>query len=384
MKIHSLILGAVAGCVLGAALPLRVTAAVSDEDFNALKNVVAEQSQKIKQLEQQLGETHSIATNTVEKVEASSKAQPLYYPPSTAHAAVQNFTMVGDAEIPFGKVDGSHAGFAFADFAPIFLYRTRDDVLFEAGFDVALANNATNSAGASTGVDLSFAQLDYFVNDYITFVGGYMILPLGTYVERGAGWLNKMPDDPLPRSILIDNGAGVQLRGAIPIRDSGQHLTYAVYIANGPGSVDGSGNSDQLDTGGNVGIGSDGSFGNLHSSPGGGGRLGWFYPFNAGHYDLEVGVSGQTGPWDNAGNHQWSAAVLDASLHLGPNIEVRGEYMKSWYGTDDIGMVRAHGWWVQGGYKLTGLNIDCPVVNNTELVGRYDTVNDGLGTHVNR
>src|SRR5439155_21004680 len=105
MKIHSLILGVVAGCVLGAALPSRVIAAVSDDDFNALKNVVNEQAQKIQQLQQQLDETHSIATNTVEKAEAASKASPLYYPPSTAHAAIQNFTMVGDAEIQFGKVD---------------------------------------------------------------------------------------------------------------------------------------------------------------------------------------------------------------------------------------------------------------------------------------
>jgi hypothetical protein len=33
---------------------------------------------------------------------------------------------------------------------------------------------------------------------------------------------------------------------------------------------------------------------------------------------------------------------------------------------------------VQAGYKLSGLNLDLPLINNLELVGRYDTSNDAL------
>ena len=92
--------------------------------------------------------------------------------------ATHNFTMVGDAEIQFGKVDGQHSGFVLADFAPIFLFRARDNVLFEAGFDIKLQNElrpATTSGtggGATTTFDLSFAQLDYLFNDYVTLVAG--------------------------------------------------------------------------------------------------------------------------------------------------------------------------------------------------------------------
>ena len=32
-----------------------------------------------------------------------------------------------------------------------------------------------------------------------------------------AGWLNLVPDDPLPRVLLPESGIGVQLRGAVPI-----------------------------------------------------------------------------------------------------------------------------------------------------------------------
>jgi hypothetical protein len=210
-----------------------------------------------------------------------------------------------------------------------------------------------------------------------------MVLPLGTYSQRSAGWLNKIPDDPLPVDLIPGAGAGAQVLGAIGLGDSGQHLTYAVYVANGPGSVDGTGNHDQLDLDGNVGIKSDGTFGNLHGSPAGGGRIGWFYPFKP-HYDFEVGLSGQTGPWDNAGNRLWSAGVFDGALHIGPFAEIKGEYIHTWVETDDIGTYKPHGWWIQGAYKLAGFHLELPVVNNLELVARYDTINDGLGVNGDR
>jgi hypothetical protein len=306
-------------------------------------------------------------------------------------AATHNFTMVGDAEIQFGKVEGSHSAFALADFAPIFLFRAHDNILFEAGFDVGVQNTPTPTASgalhdssSSTAVDLTFATIDYLFSDYSTFVGGLMLLPLGTYSERSAGWLNKIPDDPLPRDLLPGSGAGIQFRGAFPIGSPGQTLTYSVYAANGPSSSDGTANHDQLDLGGNVGIKGDGGFGNLHATPGAGGRIGWFKPWKA-HYDLEIGLSGQSGPWDDADQHRWSAGVIDAALHLGSNIEMKGEYIQTWVETSDEGTQHPHGWWVQGGFRLAGLNLDVPFLNNLELVGRYDTKHDSaMSIHTDR
>ncbi len=395
--------GFIVAIAAGVALPARTLAAVSDADFDSLKRAVQqlqqqvqglmqthEQDQKvhqqdqqqIQQLKEQLGQTQLAVTNAVQKAESAAQVQPVH-PIPPGPAATHNFTVVGDAEVQFGKVDGSHSAFALADFAPIFLFRGGDKVLFEAGFDVTLQNNAPNSSGHTTSLDLSFAQLDYLLSDYVTVVGGYMLLPLGTYTERSAGWLNKIPDDPLARAVVPSNGAGVQLRGAVPIGESGQMVTYAVYGVNGPGSSDGTGNASALDLDGNVGINTDGTFGNLHGGPSGGGRLGWFYPWKA-HWDLELGVSGQSGVWDNADRRLWSASVADAALHLGPFVEIKGEYIKSWVETDDVGNITPEGWWVQLGYKLAGLNFDVPIINNVELVGRYDWFKDGLGTHVDR
>jgi hypothetical protein len=382
---------------------------VTDEEFKALKDLVTQQGrrldelekshdqdqktitqdqkiheqdqQEIQQLKQQIQDAEKTATDAQQKAEAASQVQPVHPVPPTP-AATHNFTMVGDAEIQFGKVEGSHSAFALADFAPIFLFRARDNILFEAGFDVKVQNSAAQTAsgsqhdsGSSTAIDLTFATIDYAFSDYSTFVGGLMLLPLGTYSERSAGWLNKIPDDPLPRDLLPGTGAGVQFRGAFPVGRPGQTLTYAVYAANGPSSSDGTANHDQLDLGGNVGIKGDGGFGNLHGTPSAGGRVGWFKPWKA-HYDLELGVSGQTGPWDDADQHLWSAGVIDAALHLGSNIEVKGEYIHTWLETSDEGLLHPHGWWIQGSYKLAGLNFDVPFLNNLELVGRYDTKHD--------
>jgi hypothetical protein len=446
MGTRSDVLGMIAaGWIIGIALPPRAAAEISDEDFKALKNQVqqlsdkvqkleqtheqdqqthVEDQQRIQQLEQQLGKTQQTAADAQQKAQAAARmqrklqqqvtetqktateaeqkavaqVQPVApVPPESL--ATHNVTLVGDAEIQFGKVQGQHSTFTQADFAPIFLYRGNDNILFEAGFDVKLQNGGvtllngqTGNSGSTTSINLSFATLDYLLNDYVTLVAGDMLLPLGTYSERSAGWLNKIPDDPLPRSVLPGTGIGVQLRGSIPIGQNGQSVTYALYGANGPGSVDGSGNATFVDSSGsvfpnldfgNVGIQSNGNKGNEHENPSGGGRIGWFFPLKA-HYDLELGVSGQTGQWNNKGNLLWSAAVFDAALHISPYFELKGEYINTWWQTSDRGTLEPHGWWVQGSYKLAGLNLNFPFINNVELVSRFDRVDDGLGTKTHR
>jgi len=303
---------------------------------------------------------------------------------SSGPLATHSFSIVGDAEFQFGKISHQHGAFMFADFAPIFLFRGGDRVLFEAGFDFTIQNNAPGGSGYATTLNLSFATIDYIINDYVTFMGGNMLLPLGTYSERSAGWLNKFPDAPLPRAVLPGNGIGVQLRGGIPLGEKGASLTYSGFVVNGPGSVDGSGDAGQLDLGGNVGFTSDGKLtNNLHGGVGEGGRVAVFWPWKP-QYDLEVGLSGMSSRYDNAGKQQYSAGVVDASLHLGPSVEVKGEYMNTRVGTTDMGTINPRGWWVQGGYKLAGLKLGVPYLDKLELVGRYDTVNDDLGTRTKR
>jgi hypothetical protein len=379
-------------------IPPLAVAQVSSEDFNALKATVQKLSEQVQglqqtnqldqqtilQLQQRLGETQTLATNAVLKAEAAAQPQPLPRTPIDEATVNHNFQILGDAEFQYAKSAGQNGSFVLADFAPIFLYRAGDNILFEAGFDTTLQNNAPTSPGYSTSFDLSFAQLDYVMNDYMTLAVGDLLLPLGTYTERGAGWLNKIPDDPLAVDALIPgSGAGAELLGAVPLGDAGKFINYAVYGVNGPSSADGTGDAGALDLGGNVGFRSDGVVSNLHGSPSGGARLGIFLPFKP-HYDLELGISGQSGEWDNAGTHLWTAGVLDAALHLGANFEAKGEYIVSRYGSDDLGLIHQQGWYAQAGYKLAGLNLELPAINNMEIVGRYDSLHDGLGTITER
>jgi hypothetical protein len=408
MKTRSLIYGAAAvGCALGIALPPHARAAVSDEDFNQLKEMVHQLDQKVQNLEQvhhqdqqthqqdqqqiqqlkkQVGQTQKTAVSAEQKAEAAAQVQPVHPVPAGVMSALHNVTLAGDAEIQYGKYGSQHGGFGFADFAPIFLYRANDNILFETGFDTALANDG------STSFDLSFAQLDYLMNDYMTVVAGDMVLPLGTYSERAAGWLNKIPDDPLPyqEGILPGSGVGVQLRGSLPLGERGQMVTYSVYGVNGPVAT-------YDNTGAFAGVALDGGnvqFPSLNSAPSAGGRLGWFVPLKP-HYDLELGVSGESGeradyvpalPPNPAvpSSLRWSGLVLDGALHVSPYVEVKGEYMYTWEDSTDLGNIAPRGWWVQGAYKLAGLNLDLPLINNVETVVRYDTVNDGQGTDMDR
>jgi hypothetical protein len=434
MKTRSFASGCAAACfALMVALPVGTAAAIDDPQFNELKDLITklgqkiekqdqrieqlekthvqdaqanaqnqkvheQDQQKIQELEQKLGETQRTVSDVQQKAAAAMPVEPLPRMPLDEATVNHNFSILGDAEVQFAKTSGQHGAFLFADFAPIFLYRGGENVLFEAGFDFGLqngsqsviANPGTNTeaivsaraGGSTTTLNLSFAHLDYLMNDYVTLVAGDMLLPLGTYSERSAGWLNKIPDDPLPRDLVPGAGVGAQLRGAVPLGQTGKLLNYSAWGVNGPSSADGTGSASALDLGGNVGLRSDNTVANLHGNPSGGGRVGVFMPFKP-HYDLELGLSGQSGEWDDAGQHSWSAAVVDASLHLGANFEVKGEYIHSWYGSDD-GNIRPEGWWVMAGYKLAGLNLDLPVISNLELVNRYDSIHDGLGMRTRR
>src|SRR5690348_10108103 len=200
--------------------------------------------QQIQELQQQLAQKPA-STNApaVAAVEAAVEMAPMPRVPIDEATVNHNFSVLGDAEFQFAAIRKQHPAFLFADFAPIFLYRGGDKVLFEAGFDFTLQNASTGTHDSSqtTGVNLSFAQLNYLVNDYATLAVGNLLLPLGTYSLRTAGWLNKIPDDPLARDLLPGSGVGGEVLGAIPVGFEGKTLTYSIWGVNGPSSSDGTG-----------------------------------------------------------------------------------------------------------------------------------------------
>ena len=145
-------------CALMIVLPVGTLGAVDDQQFNELKDLVtrlgqkienqdqriqqlektlardaqvhAQDQQKIQELEHNLGETQLTVSNVQQAAASAGPVEPLPLMPLDEASVNHNFIIVGDAEIQYGKTAGQHSSFELADFAPIFLYRAGNNVLF--------------------------------------------------------------------------------------------------------------------------------------------------------------------------------------------------------------------------------------------------------------
>ena len=123
--------------------------------------------------------------------------------------------------------------FSFQTFAPFFLIQLNKRMLLSAqpGFTPA-------------GVGLIQAQLDLFINDWLTADVGYFLAPIGFWSERlDPSWINKLPDAPLVMRQVIPDGltvSGLQFRGAKYLFGSPIKMEYAIFASNGLGVPGGS------------------------------------------------------------------------------------------------------------------------------------------------
>jgi hypothetical protein len=369
--------------------------AQTGDEFKALKELLekqggqiqellkgrAEDQQKIQRLEQLVGETQKkaeqsqqTATTAQQKAEetqktaadVAAKVQTIQSVPSEEASVQRNFLITGMADGLYQKSEGQNGSFAQAHVAPILLFRASDKILFETEMEMSIESDG------STELSLEYAQLDYLLNDYMTLIAGRFVLPLGVVREKhDAVWINKLPIMPLPEAdttaLIPENDIGVQARGGFHLSDP-LIMTYALYLGNGPGSGgDGPGHFDSGGVWQPTSAGFNGGS-SVSGKPNGGGRLGLFYAWQPNH-DVEFGVSGQTGR--GTANLMWSAFALDAAVHLTPYLECRGEFINTWEDSSDVGTLTRKGWWAQAAYKLAGLNLDWPLINNFETVFRY-------------
>ena len=213
-------------------------------------------------------------------------------------------------------------GFYFGEFTPDFLLKLNDWILLEA--EIGIGSDGSVSAG-------SFAQADFFVNDWLTIIAGRFVAPIGFYNERlNNPWINKLPGDapgsgPLlwqqvlpPLSCL-----GVQAAGAFYLGNSPIKMEYNAYISNGlnftpatPAAPNPSFNElANLQ-------GMQDTFSIISNKPAFGGRIGLWYP-EAG---LEAGFSAlHSGAYINGFENSISLWALDVNYHKG-NWDFRAEY----------------------------------------------------------
>lgn len=162
---------------------------------------------------------------------------------------------------------------------------------------------------------LEYLQLDYNANSHLTITAGRFLTPFGIYNERiSAIWINKFQDAPAIAAIGIAGGYsdGFMLRGAL-ISNDRYVVNYTTYFST-------------LST-----------VNKFQSERTFGARLGVFIP----ELGLEVGTSYQRKlqdqQVDSFGTHlSWTPS--------GSPLEVKGEWAHSPSG---------HGYWIQGGYRLS-------------------------------
>jgi hypothetical protein len=198
-----------------------------------------------------------------------------------------------------------------------------------------------------SGVGLGQAQLDIFINDWLTADIGYFLAPIGFFSERlDPNWINKMPDFPVVMQQVIPDGLtvqGIQLRGAKYLFGSPLKMEYAIFASNGTG-VPGSGKrADWADLGAVIG-----TTGNVNDAMMYGGRIGFWIPtrginfgvseFVSAPYSLDAGVvfsvwqpyfNYHYGNWDF--RFEYGNNYMQTKTFIGNNIRRQGMYAQLAY-----------------------------------------------------
>lgn len=128
--------------------------------------------------------------------------------------------------------------------APVFLVPIAKRGLIQAEFELE-AETVHNSPGGFDPVPVSksleYAEFDYFVNRYLTLVGGRFAETFNIYKERlDARWIRNLQEPPLLFSFSDQSGNGGEVRGRVPL-SSQLDLNYtAYYSAESSGEIAGS------------------------------------------------------------------------------------------------------------------------------------------------
>lgn len=169
-------------------------------------------------------------------------------------------------------------GFYFGEFTPDFLLKLNDRFFLEA--EIGIGSDGSVSAG-------SFAQADFFVNDWLTIIAGRFVAPIGWYNERlNNPWINKLPGDAPGSGPLLWQqvlppfaGLGVQAAGAFYLGCSPIKMEYNAYVTNGLNFTPGTPGSPDLNELANLeNITGTGTFTSVSNNLAVGGRVGLWWP----------------------------------------------------------------------------------------------------------
>ena len=147
----------------------------------------------------------------------------LFFPSGTNESPLSIYT---NFAYNYTALEHTPGGFNFEEFAPHLRLKLNDWIYMIGEIDV----------GSNGSVDVSDAEINFIVNDWLTVVAGRFPAPIGWFNERlNSPWINKLPDNPLlwlqvlpPVSFM-----GAMVRGGVYLCDSPVKFEYAAYITNG-------------------------------------------------------------------------------------------------------------------------------------------------------
>lgn len=153
-------------------------------------------------------------------------------------------TPTGNATTPTGNAIVNLVGYGGVDYtqmddrdgeysaliAPILHLQYGDKWFFDTEVEFSLSQDG------ETDAMLEYATANYFLNDYMTLVGGQFMSPIGTFKQNlHPTWINRLPSMPIGfghAGAAPSSDFGLQLRGALPLGKV--RSSYALYVSTGP------------------------------------------------------------------------------------------------------------------------------------------------------
>jgi hypothetical protein len=215
--------------------------------------------------------------------------------------------------------------------SPLLLLPMGDKWLVEAkgSYSDTFAKNSFGDYAGTISYGLSYGQVDYIANRYVTVVGGRFVTPFGMYGERlSPNWIRALQTTPMTSSLISGSSLGGMLRGGFPAGTEKVNFNYAAYFS--------SNNTNHI-------VATDRSTG---------GRISLFLPGPR----FEIGASFQQvlqldHPHSFGIHSEWQPNRLPMTL--------RSEFVRQ-SGT------KGSGYWIESVYRLNQI----PPLRRLELVGR--------------
>lgn len=294
----------------------------------------------------------------------------------SSYLGTHTFQVSGAAGVDYiynqqsGAIDGlphQSQNTFLADWEPMILYRPTDWILFQGVISTAFG-------ATGTGVDLSTADFQLQVNDYLTVVGGLFDQPFGDWYEaQSPMWVNRFVTAPLPfgvEPVIPPGEMGLQFRGGLEWGKMGQDLDYTMWVG------DGASYSEPV-AGAVVGSPTPIAFAQTNGKSYGGRLRLYPLPVDANWGRLELGASTYNSKWmDGSWLTSWG---VDYNYFIG-HLQTRGEWVQAYRSIPGGPSDNRQGWYVQAGYFLNGVKLPFGaginrVIQRMEPLIRYSGVN---------